>query len=304
MNRSDLNTVMSRYILGQLSPEERARLEEEYFANADVFEEMVAAENDLIDAYVAGRLQGNDLRQFENHFLCSPERHQRVAFARSLVDSKSQGELPSSSPVQQTIASRWPISPSWVSRSAVAFIFLLLLASGIWLVVRNIRLGRELADVRTFQARLEQEEKDLQERNSELMAELAQHQIFPAQEALPLGPSGQSALLLTLSADLTRGHGKPNVLPLFSRISSVVLVLETKRDLYSGYQISLETPDGTTVLQKKELKSWMTTDGVRVAVPLPPSALQHGDYVLRLMAIGSDQQIREVDDYSFRVVNR
>src|SRR5215831_11007555 len=172
MNRSERSALMARYILGQLSEEERARVEEEYFADSDFFEEMVAVENDLIDSYVAGRLSGVELQQFENHFLSNPEHRERVEFARSLLGSGPKAERSGESSRQAgaTWRLRWP-APAL--RFAAAAVFLGLLACGIWLAMSNIRLGEELAQMRSSQTKLEQEQQELQRKNAELQAEIA-----------------------------------------------------------------------------------------------------------------------------------
>ena len=298
MNRSDLSSVITRYILGQLSQEERARLEEEYFANSDLFEEIVAAENDLIDAYVAGKLRGDDLLQFENHFLTTAERRERVAFARSLLKGKS-AENPSRGSTLQTVPANWRfLSLFSVGRAVAAAVILVLLASSLWLAVKGVRLGRELKEIRSSQARLEQQRQELQQKTAELEAQLAQRQAPPTPRYRP--QTGEPIIALTLSANMPRGHAKPNILPLSHEISSVVLMLETQSGPFVNYEIALETPEGTPVLRKKGLTSWASVQGRLVEVQLPAYILQRGDYVIRLM----DQRGHEVDAYSFRVVTR
>ena len=302
MNRSDLSSVATRYILGQLPPEERARLEEEYFANSELFEELVAAENDLIDAYVAGRLHGNDLAQFESHFLNTPEHQERVAFARTLLQSKSRNELPDPPPIKASSAQR--TLSLFSARGVAAALIFLVVAGGLWLAIWDgLRYGREIRQLRNSQAQLEGTRQELQQKIAQLESELAR-QTSPTPDHPPLAPSGQAAVVLTLSADLVRGHTKPNVLPLSSSIASALLMLETGRGTYTDYESSLETPGGTALLTKKGLESWKSKEGTVVIVPLPAFALPHGDYVIRLIGIDANHRAQELDAYSFRVVTR
>src|SRR5215813_1256390 len=303
MNQSERSLIMTRYILGQLSEEERARLEEEYFADSDLLEEMVAVENELIDAYVAGKLSGAELYQFETHFLSARENRERVECARSLMRSGPQKEQ-SSPPSDQHVRANWRF-PSFLpaGRFLVASIFLALLASDIWLAFKDIRLRQELAQLRSSQARLEQEHRELQQKNAELQAEMARQQIIPRQDVSPLAHPGQPTIVLTLSTDLARGHAKPYILPLSSGITNVVLMLESDGDTYPSYDISLETPEGTPLLHRKGLRSWATKQGRVTAVELPAATLQRGDYVVRLIGINPRGEAQEVDAYSFRVVS-
>src|SRR5688572_28098839 len=73
------------YLLGQLSEDEQAQIEQRYLADPDFHEEILAAERELIDRYVYGELANREL--FETHFLSSPGRRQRVEFARALMQS-------------------------------------------------------------------------------------------------------------------------------------------------------------------------------------------------------------------------
>lgn len=300
MKPSDRSIVITRYILGQLSEEEQARLEEEYRTDSDLFEEIVAVENDLIDSYVAGKLSGANLRQFESHFLTTPEHQERVAFAKFLADSGPQQETSNPSSVEGSLLKRLP-SPFSLSLAAVLTV-LLLLASSIWLAIRDIRLRHELAEMRSSQGRIERERQEFEKENAELQAELARRRNSPIQGPLPVGPPGQSATVLTLSADLARGPAAPNVLPLSSGINTVILMLQTGRDPYSDYEISLETPDRIQLLRKKGLDNWVTHQGRLVAVQLPAAAFQRGDYVLRLIGMNPTRPGEEIDAYSFRVI--
>ena len=85
--------VMMRYLLGDVSDEERVQLEERYFVDDGVFEQLSALEDELIDDYIRGELAESQRKQFELHFLTSVERRQKLAFAESfaqyLSDRKS-----------------------------------------------------------------------------------------------------------------------------------------------------------------------------------------------------------------------
>jgi hypothetical protein len=56
-------------LVGRLTEDEQTAVEEEYFADPQKFEEVWAIENDLVDAYVRGRLPGGERELFERHYL-------------------------------------------------------------------------------------------------------------------------------------------------------------------------------------------------------------------------------------------
>ena len=73
------------YLLGRLTADEAARLEVEVMEDAGVAERMEAAEAELIDDFVEGRLVADDRRSFETVFLATPIRRDRVRIARELA---------------------------------------------------------------------------------------------------------------------------------------------------------------------------------------------------------------------------
>jgi anti-sigma factor RsiW len=80
--------LLTRYLLGELSEEERCTLEAEYFADPELFARLLSAEDDLIDAYVRGELSGEMRARFEERFRGSGDQLQRIAFASALKAQK------------------------------------------------------------------------------------------------------------------------------------------------------------------------------------------------------------------------
>lgn len=76
--------LLVKYLLGELSDEEERQLEEQYFADDDLHEELQSVEIDLIDRYVSNELSGYELEKFKKQFLFAPDRIQDVMFAKSL----------------------------------------------------------------------------------------------------------------------------------------------------------------------------------------------------------------------------
>lgn len=74
-----------QYLLGLCSQADRECIESEYFEDEDAFQKMLAAEDDLIDAYARGDLTNEERRRFEKHFLRSSRGRKRVQFARAFT---------------------------------------------------------------------------------------------------------------------------------------------------------------------------------------------------------------------------
>jgi hypothetical protein len=78
-----------RYLLGRMSEHEENEFEAQYFADDNLFEEMVGLENELIDSYVRGELSEPDRRQFEQGYLTSTARRKNLQFAEVLVGQQT-----------------------------------------------------------------------------------------------------------------------------------------------------------------------------------------------------------------------
>lgn len=76
---------MIQYWLGELSPEAERRLEERYFSDDDLFEQLMAVKEELFDAYARGELNETERERFERRLLQSSEDQEELEFARSFI---------------------------------------------------------------------------------------------------------------------------------------------------------------------------------------------------------------------------
>src|SRR5215831_16907014 len=72
------NESMRSYLLGQLSDDEAAALEEEYFLNRDFLLKIQAAETALIADYLDGILPRAEKQHFESRYLRVPLLQQKI----------------------------------------------------------------------------------------------------------------------------------------------------------------------------------------------------------------------------------
>ena len=88
------STYLTRYLLGELSEDERTALEEQYIADPNIFGEVARAESDLVDDYVRGKLAPEAHERFERVYLARPQRRERVKFAEALLTRLDRAETP------------------------------------------------------------------------------------------------------------------------------------------------------------------------------------------------------------------
>src|SRR5678809_451720 len=76
----ELQKIATRYLLGELSEQEQAALEQRYLSNPQVFNEVLKVESELVDAYARGQLSAEMRERFENSYLKQPALLQRAKF--------------------------------------------------------------------------------------------------------------------------------------------------------------------------------------------------------------------------------
>jgi len=75
---------LKRYLYAELSKKKAESLENEFFQNDELFFEVVDLENELVEQYTRGKLEGAELSRFEKSLDKFPERQQKIANARAL----------------------------------------------------------------------------------------------------------------------------------------------------------------------------------------------------------------------------
>lgn len=84
MNPTADKQEMRSYLLGVLDGDSKTQLEERILCAPETYEELLLAEEELIDAYVAGGLSEIERQQFETHFLITAERQKNLRFGQLL----------------------------------------------------------------------------------------------------------------------------------------------------------------------------------------------------------------------------
>ncbi len=167
---------MTRYLLGDLPETEEAAVEHEYFADQEKFEEVWAAENNLVDRYVRGRLSRGERELFERNYLQSPKHRERVAVAEKLLEAADrqfcdsdvapQAAVPTPSRLMKTLNAL--LRPRFLAPAAA---FLLLLSFFSWMMIERSRLNEELGKA---QAQLSDQQRREREIEGQLAAEREQ----------------------------------------------------------------------------------------------------------------------------------
>jgi hypothetical protein len=261
---------LTAYLLGRLSPEEEETVETEYLGEVDAYERLQAAEDDLIDAYVAGRLPADDVRRFEERFR-APARRERVAFARAL---------------RQLVEQKAERPPSRRASLLLPLAAAVPLALAGWLFVTMRELRTELTRQREQQAVRERDSALDRARIASLEQELASPRPAAGVVTWRLDPGferdGPPSARLTVPADA----------------AEVRLQLSLSPGAGNGpFVARVESAEGHLVAELHGLRS-REDDASKVDVVVPAASLPPGTYVV-ILRDGRPPEV--VDTYRLRV---
>jgi hypothetical protein len=302
---------MNRYLLGDLPETEQIALEQEYFADSEKFEKVWAAENDLVDRYVRGRLSRAERELFERNYLQSPKHRERVATARKLVEAVDrlvvEGEVaprveaPGPSRLMEILNTL--LTPRFLAPSAA---FLLLVSAFSWLLVERARLNEELGKT---QARLSDQQRLDREILDKLAAEREQSgklksELDRALETLAQRPTLTPASILSfLLTPMLRPRGEGETeqqITITRKIDLVRLQMKIEKGDSRRFQATVRQVGGPPVWNQRLLKP---RSGL-ITVNVPADKLPAEDYILNLSATTPAGEMEEINNYPFRIIRK
>ncbi|HXG65538.1 MAG TPA: hypothetical protein VNO70_10550 [Blastocatellia bacterium] len=317
LKRLDDKELMVRFLLGDVTDEEREFLEDRYLADDEFFEELLIAEDELIDSYVYGELTQSQREQFERCFLTSPERRERVAFAMTMKQALADRRAATLVPTPR----RTPV-PFWAQSRAVwlpiAATLVIGIFAGMWLIVENARLRErvEIAQAEQMKAaqaaqQAAQQAAEQSSQNEQLAAELADQQqrierlTREQQSPRPAPPAVQpmsEIASLSLTYRMTRSSGSLASLVLKPETKTALFRLALERNEYSSYRAEVRTLEGQTVYSRDGLRARNTDSGPTLILRVPANRLTAGDHTVMVIGVTADGGAEEVAEYYFRVL--
>lgn len=281
--RSDQHDELREYLLGGLSAPERDAIAGQYFESDSFFEQVEAAEDELIESYLRNELTARDHARFESRFLTVPEQRNRVEQARVLREALvgvTAGSAEAPGPPRR----RFPASLGR-AMAAAAGLGLLWLA-GSW-ILQNSNLESQVEQLR-----------------AQLAAERSRTESI--ESAAPASIDGFLETVATLTSRSTRSLSvSSNEVTIPPRTNLLRLRLTVRPEFKHGsYRVSLKNADfdldAPPLWVQTGLPATAVNGALIVEVQLPSSLLPQSDYILSLdgaVAAGFEP----VDSYWFRV---
>ena len=323
-----------RYLLGELSEEQRTALEERFLADDEEFEELEIAEEDLIDEYVRGGLPPRGREQLERVFRTSPRLAERVEFAKLLatnaVAPAPQRSDPEPAPGVKSKNTEngkrtWrdffgptlQLAPAM--RLALAAPLVLLLLTSVALVVVWNQFRTETQKLAANQQRITQLEAQIQQQNAktlELETELTgahlqrddqQNQIADLQQQLsnlrPQSLASSFSFFLNPAIGTRGGGGAEPKVNLKPEVTNLELQLNVDGGDYSRYVASLKNSDRKTILQQ-QLQPVRRGGRKVLSFRIPTKVLPPGSYSVHLDGLLDQNKTEDFNDYFFRISSR
>lgn len=306
----ELEQNLTRYLLGELSEPEQAALEERYFRDPQVFNEVLKVESELVDAYARGQLSTEMRERFERSYLKHPARRQRVEFAKALTTRIDEKE----GSITRVDQSASPISwkqrllsivggPGPKLRFAMALVLVAIALSGIWIFVNSRRQQqREAAQIQSPQQPPETPQQA--EKPPAQVARIPPENPQPSPNSNPNPTPSIVSLALTVGGVRGADGGPTPTLSIPPNTTRAQILLVLKDDSYPRYRVSLRKIGGAEIFTQTNLRPRSTKAGARFIFTVPAKELTSGDYVLTLGGITPQGEVDDLNKSLFRVEKR
>jgi hypothetical protein len=324
--------LLTRFLFGELSEEERAAVEARFLTDGDFFDRLLTIESALLDDYARNRLSVEQMRRAHALFESSSAQGRDLEYTRELVAllRERRAALTAAGISRPATTHREGAFPEAVGlpgitvqrsvgilaqtfmrrRFATALVLILALLLG-GLIYWTVRLN--------FQKRLlEQQWAVMEQRNQEMQKRLEEESQGRSETARQLGiereerakaedllaqlRSHQSAgfSTITLSPTAFERGTSPRTASLKPKTPQVQLVLRLDPGQFEQYGVVLTTFAGITVWSKDSIPASQAKSG-RLVLVVPASLLSYEDYRIELRGLSANGASAHVADYAFKV---
>ena len=305
---------MTRYLLGDLPENDQAAVEQEYFADPEKFEEVWAAENELVDRYARGRLSRGERELFKRNYLQSPKHRDRVEVARKLLEAADR-QVVESSVAPQVVNPAPSLRSRLIEALSIprmprfllpATAFLLLFSVISWLAIERARLNEEIGKTKAQLSDQQRREREIadqlaaeREQSGKLKSELDRLLGTLATKPPRTPPSILSFFLKPMLTPRSGGETQPQI-TIPRETDLVRLRMKIEKDDPRRFQAAIRIVGGPQVWNQRSLKS---SSGA-ITVNVPADKLPLNDYILTLSVMTPSGETEVINRYPFRVIRK
>lgn len=270
--------ALRQYLLGQALLEDSSQVEERLLADSAFYQELLIAEDELVDEYLTAELSESDRESFEAHFLLTPERHQKVRFARNL--KRYVNDVGATQPDEPILNDQFPGDARELAEPR----------SGKRPFFSFLPLGNPIVSYALAAAVL-------------VIVGAVSWVVFQSSRN-PTPHEPGKILAVELTSGLTRDDGEIKKIVIPAGTDTVQLELRIATiDQYQSYRAVLQTIEGWEKFKADDLKAATTGTRGFISLQLPNRVLTRGDYYVKLSGLNSRGEYEDVGRYSFRVTS-
>ncbi len=272
--------VIRQYLLGDLDEEARQQVEQRVMTERDYKEEVLMSEEELLEEFAAGALEGRERELFLNNYLSAPLQRRKLRLVQAI--NKYAADRPPLTAVKVPETSwfrryidafrsrKWYVQLSWA-------LLVVIVIGGSWVAFQTWRWRNQQAELRQELERLNGQQSNV----------------------LEAGNSVLSATLVPLSL---REVGKAVPLTIRHEIQTVQLKLPVPSGQHQRYRATLKNGRLDEVFSLDNLVVRTLGNARVIIIQVPARAFRTDDYVLTLSGLNSAGAYEEIHDYSFRMV--
>ena len=288
---SNQEQIIRSYLLGELPESEQVTLEEKYFSDQQLFQQMVQVENDLVDKYACGLLSPEMRDRFEKYYMAHPQRCERARFAEALAAKVDANAGVQALPVKASWWDRFSAimsGPQLALGFSIALLLFAVLAG--WFFIETKRLRQELARIESERLTREERERELQRQvaNEQSRAQKLSEEVERLQQGVaapspsPERSSTFATLILTIGGTRSADAGRTSNLKISSETKQVRLELRLRENNYSAYKVAIQSADGNTIFTSRRLAVPNNKTNANLSLTIPASKFTSGDYIITL----------------------
>lgn len=321
---------LTKYLLGELSEADAEAFDEASFSDARFADDLSAAENDLIDAYLQNELKGAEREKFETVYPATKHRREKVEFARSL-QTFAEKEISAAKPEKESAGffASWNIFNNRAWQFGFAAAALLVLFFGIfWFAIfrrgnsndeivlqktptpQAIAPENKNSNVEKVPSAIESAANDNSQKTNQKQTEInrknanktAVEPTKPLEKEKPVSTPQKPIIATFFLAPPLRSANK---IPLFNvpkTTSQINIGLQLEADEYDSYHVTLINETGDINLWRRgSLKSTGKNGNKVLNVSFPAKLLNSGFYSLTVSGVTKNGEAEIIANYPFRV---
>jgi hypothetical protein len=300
----DPNLLPIRFLLGEMTDEERIEVECRCLADDDFFATVLDAEQALLREYAEGTMAVRVRERFETYYLASPRRAAGVRLEQALRQGSQPAPGVAKRPAPAVAAGYSRLRRLFSFRRPVLHLALATVGVAAVIAVAVLavlnhqlheRLVRTESDLARSQAKAEQ-------RAPSAYTPTTTQAGVPAPADRLLAMPG-AIVAISLEPGLLRGNDPPSRVTLTAESQLVWLRLLVGANPYSSYRVVVSTPEGRQLVRFDSMKAKKTDSGLEVDVMLPASLFTDATTCLvRLAGLQTGRSAEDLGVYTLDIV--